>query len=205
MRLAEGRRPRSALLDPRRPDLVQAQAPVADVGTHLVSASVAFLRRLNGIIPPPRRHLVRYAGVFGPASKARPKLRALVPATTPDNATHPGCPAAKPTTPTPRLTLVARPTGRASPAAIGLAPAPGVRPGRSPVRLRRSPHRRGLRRRCQPHPQPAHQPRPPRRARNVCTRPCSTPGRARLVRPRVASPCPPRPPTGHRSTWARPP
>jgi hypothetical protein len=32
------------------------------------------------------------------------------------------------------------------------APAPGVRPGRSPVHLRRSPHRRGLRRRCQPHP-----------------------------------------------------
>ncbi|HEX7839328.1 MAG TPA: hypothetical protein VF469_17745, partial [Kofleriaceae bacterium] len=34
-----------------------------------------------------------------PASKARPKLRALVPATAPDNATHPGCPAATPPTP----------------------------------------------------------------------------------------------------------
>jgi len=33
------------------------------------------------IIPPPRRHLVRYAGVFGPAAKARSKLRALIPAT----------------------------------------------------------------------------------------------------------------------------
>ncbi|HEX2690845.1 MAG TPA: transposase [Kofleriaceae bacterium] len=31
------------------------------------------------------------------------------------------------------------------------------------------------------------------------------PGRARLVRPRVASPCPPRPPTGHPSAWIRPP
>jgi hypothetical protein len=41
---------------------------------------VAFLRRLVGIIPPPRRHLVRYSGVFGPASKQRAKLRALVPA-----------------------------------------------------------------------------------------------------------------------------
>jgi hypothetical protein len=41
---------------------------------------VAFLRRLVGIIPPPRRHLVRYSGVFGPASKLRTKLRALVPA-----------------------------------------------------------------------------------------------------------------------------
>ena len=41
---------------------------------------VAFLRRLVGIIPPPRRHLVRYSGVFGPASKQRAKLHALVPA-----------------------------------------------------------------------------------------------------------------------------
>jgi len=44
----------------------------------LVLPPVAFLRRLCGIIPPPRRHLVRYAGVFGPASKARAKLLALV-------------------------------------------------------------------------------------------------------------------------------
>jgi hypothetical protein len=57
--------------------------PWPDGRTHLVSEPVAFLRRLIGIIPPPRRHLVRYAGVFGPASKARPKLRALVPATAP--------------------------------------------------------------------------------------------------------------------------
>ncbi len=73
--------------------------PWPDGRTHLVSEPVAFLRRLIGIIPPPRRHLVRYAGVFGPAIKARPKLRALVPATAPDNATHPGCPAATPPTP----------------------------------------------------------------------------------------------------------
>ena len=73
--------------------------PWPDGRTHLVAEPVAFLRRLIGIIPPPRRHLVRYAGVFGPASKARPKLRALVPATAPDNATHPGCPAATPPTP----------------------------------------------------------------------------------------------------------
>jgi len=73
--------------------------PWPDGRTHLVAEPVAFLRRLIGILPPPRRHLVRYAGVFGPASKARPKLRALVPATAPDNATHPGCPAATPPTP----------------------------------------------------------------------------------------------------------
>jgi hypothetical protein len=32
------------------------------------------------VAPPPRRHLVRYSGVFGPASKQRAKLRALMPA-----------------------------------------------------------------------------------------------------------------------------
>jgi len=38
--------------------------PWPDGRTHLVLEPVAFLRRLVGIIPPPRRHLVRYAGVF---------------------------------------------------------------------------------------------------------------------------------------------
>jgi hypothetical protein len=54
--------------------------PWPDGRTHLVMEPVAFLRRLVGIIPLPRRHLVRYSGVFGPASKHRAKLRALVPA-----------------------------------------------------------------------------------------------------------------------------
>jgi hypothetical protein len=54
--------------------------PWPDGRTELVLPPVAFLRRLCGIIPPLRRHLVRYAGVFGPASKARAQLRALVPA-----------------------------------------------------------------------------------------------------------------------------
>jgi hypothetical protein len=54
--------------------------PWPDGRTHLVMVEpVAFLRRLVGIIPPPRRHLVRYSGVFGPASKHRAKLCALVP------------------------------------------------------------------------------------------------------------------------------
>jgi hypothetical protein len=34
----------------------------------------------DGRTEPPRRHLVRYSGVFGPAAKRRSKLRALVPA-----------------------------------------------------------------------------------------------------------------------------
>jgi hypothetical protein len=56
--------------------------PWPDGRTELVLPPVAFLRRLCGIIPPPRRHLVRYAGGFGPASKRRAQLRALVPAPT---------------------------------------------------------------------------------------------------------------------------
>jgi len=40
----------------------------------------AMLRRLCGIIPPPRRHLVRYHGIFGPAASKRNQLRRLVPA-----------------------------------------------------------------------------------------------------------------------------
>ena len=54
--------------------------PWPDGRTKLVLPPVAFLRRLCGTIPPPRRHLVRYAGVFGPASRQRAKLRELVPA-----------------------------------------------------------------------------------------------------------------------------
>jgi hypothetical protein len=67
--------------------------PWPDGRTELVLPPVAFLRRLCGIIPPPRRHLVRYAGVFGPACKRRAQLRALVPAPTgepPPTAATPG-------------------------------------------------------------------------------------------------------------------
>lgn len=38
--------------------------PWPDGRTHLVLEPVAFLRRLIGIIPPRRRHLIRYAGVW---------------------------------------------------------------------------------------------------------------------------------------------
>ena len=63
--------------------------PWPDGRTELVLEPVAFLRRLCGIIPPPRRHLVRYSGVFGPAAKDRSKLRALVPSR--DDAVAPPC------------------------------------------------------------------------------------------------------------------
>ena len=45
--------------------------PWPDGRTELVLPQVAFLRRLCGLIPPPRRHLVRYAGMFG-VSAPRP-------------------------------------------------------------------------------------------------------------------------------------
>jgi hypothetical protein len=66
--------------------------PWPDGRTELVMSPVAFLRRLCGIIPPPRRHLVRYSGVFGPAAKRRAKLRTLVPSR--DENLQAGCPAA---------------------------------------------------------------------------------------------------------------
>ena len=69
--------------------------PWPDGRTHLVLEPVAFLRRLVGIIPPPRRHLVRYAGVFGPAAKARSQLRALIPAVGADDAASSRCPASE--------------------------------------------------------------------------------------------------------------
>lgn len=43
-------------------------AALADGHIHVVLEPVAFLRRWIGIIPPPRRHLVRYAGVCGQCS-----------------------------------------------------------------------------------------------------------------------------------------
>jgi hypothetical protein len=70
----------------------QLKRPWPDGRTHLVLEPVAFLRRLVGIIPPPRRHLVRYAGIFGPASKTRAKLRALVPAAAVADIPHAACP-----------------------------------------------------------------------------------------------------------------
>jgi len=35
---------------------------------------LSLLCRLASSVPPPRRHTVRYAGVFAPASKLRPRL-----------------------------------------------------------------------------------------------------------------------------------
>jgi len=50
-----------------------------DGRTELVLSPQAMLRRRCGVIPPPRRHLVRYHGMFGPAASVRTQLRLLVP------------------------------------------------------------------------------------------------------------------------------
>ena len=76
--------------------------PWPDGRTELVMPPVAFLRRLCGIIPPPRRHLVTYSGIFGPAAKHRAKLRALVPACD-DAVASPCSPTAAPRTRAGRL------------------------------------------------------------------------------------------------------
>jgi Putative transposase len=55
--------------------------PWHDGRSELVLDPIAFLRRLCGIIPPPRRHLVKYHGIFGRAAKHRRQLRGLVPVT----------------------------------------------------------------------------------------------------------------------------
>jgi len=54
--------------------------PWPDGRTHLELSPVAFLRRLAGILPPPRRHLVRYAGVFASRARRRAGVVALAPA-----------------------------------------------------------------------------------------------------------------------------
>ncbi len=53
--------------------------PWPDGRTHLELSPVAFLRRLAGILPPPRRHLVRYAGVFASRARRRARVVALAP------------------------------------------------------------------------------------------------------------------------------
>ncbi len=48
-----------------------------DGSTHLVLTPIALLKKLAALIPPPRVHHVRFHGVFGPASRLRPRVTAL--------------------------------------------------------------------------------------------------------------------------------
>jgi len=74
--------------------------PLGD-GRQLVLLQPAeFLRRLATLVPPPRAHLIRYHGVFAPASRWRsqviPPLRECTPSTPP-------CASAAPSEMSPRI------------------------------------------------------------------------------------------------------
>lgn len=51
--------------------------PWPDGRTAIVLSPTAFLRKLAGIVPPPRAHLVRYSGAFAPNARLRPNVIAL--------------------------------------------------------------------------------------------------------------------------------
>jgi hypothetical protein len=61
----------------------QLKRPLGDGRTALLLQPTEFLRRLATLVPPPRAHLVRYHGVFAPASRWR---REVIPAPEPAKA-----------------------------------------------------------------------------------------------------------------------
>ncbi len=84
-----------------------------DGTTALVFEPLELIERLAALVPPPRRHLVRYHGVLAPASALRPWI-------VPHPPTEDGIPAddvtSKPSPPAPGLTSPgARPPGARSP------------------------------------------------------------------------------------------
>lgn len=54
--------------------LYRLKAPLGDGRRALVFEPVQFLRRLAALVPPPRHHLVRYAGVLAPRAAGRATL-----------------------------------------------------------------------------------------------------------------------------------
>ena len=69
--------------------------PWPDGRLHITMEPVAFLRRIAGIIPPPRFHLTRYAGILSPNAKHRAQALALVPPGPRDSPITPSRPMAK--------------------------------------------------------------------------------------------------------------
>jgi hypothetical protein len=155
--------------------------PWPDGRTHLVMEPVAFLRRLVGIIPPPRRHLVRYSGIFGPASKHRHALRALVPA----DPAQPGGDA-RCAQPQPPQTAGTTSRARRLPWADLLRRV--FRRRRAPVPLRWAPQRRRHRHRHRARPLAACRTRPRHRTRHLRPGARSAPSRPPLGRRLVGLP-----------------
>ncbi len=56
--------------------LVRLKRPLADGRTHLTLTPIELLHKLAVLVPPPRKHLTRYHGVFAPAHHSR---AAIVP------------------------------------------------------------------------------------------------------------------------------
>jgi hypothetical protein len=59
---------------------IRLKRPLADGSRELRLEPTELLRRLATLVPPPRAHLVRYSGVFGPASKWRAEIVPAAPA-----------------------------------------------------------------------------------------------------------------------------
>ena len=72
---------------------LRLKRPMADGRAELVLEPVELLRRLATLVPPPRAHLVRFSGVFGPASKWR---KEIVPGETALGVAAPASPSALP-------------------------------------------------------------------------------------------------------------
>ncbi len=53
---------------------IRMKRPLADGREELLLEPLELLRRLATLVPPPRAHLVRFHGVFGPASKWRSEI-----------------------------------------------------------------------------------------------------------------------------------
>jgi hypothetical protein len=66
--------------------LYRMKAPYQDGTTHLVFDPLEFIEKLCALVPQPRMHMIRYAGVFGPNSKDRSSIvkRNKVPRKTKD-------------------------------------------------------------------------------------------------------------------------
>jgi hypothetical protein len=91
---------------------IRLKRSLADGSCELRLAPTELLRRLATLVPPPRAHLVRYSGVFGPASKWR---REIVPAAPASIWLAPEAPVTTPPPELPEPAEDAQPTGQAKP------------------------------------------------------------------------------------------
>jgi hypothetical protein len=65
--------------------VVKLKSKWSDGTSHVILSPTEFLERLVALIPPPRKNLIRYSGVFAPNAKLR---KAIVPKTVEDAEVH---------------------------------------------------------------------------------------------------------------------